>query len=165
MEEKTMKKLALVIMLSMLCIPSFAQYKDAQERLVDRQVEYHQFDTLLKYTTAELTDVAGIAPSEATSTGTVSVYYLPDTFKYPILLRIQNIDADDLRYVPYVTGAAGVTLPTATAAVLVNKDGLITDSIEYPWEKIFYTAPALTFNSASGPSSVVFEVWGRSGDQ
>jgi hypothetical protein len=160
-----MKRLLLVVLLVTLCIPSFAQYKDKDERLVDKGVAYHQFDTLLKYTTAELTDVAGITPSD-TATNTVGVAYLPTTVTYPILLRIQNIDADDLRYVSYaIVGTAGVTLPTATAAVLVNKDGLICDSIEYPWEKIFYTAPTLTFSSASGPSSVVFEVWGRSGDQ
>lgn len=161
-----MKKLALVFVLSMLCMPSFAQYKDAQERLVDKQIEYNCFDTLLKRTAVDVTALSAVTPSDTTATSAAAVAYLPTTYKLPILLRVQNLDADDILYTTYATiGTAGVTLPTAASPVLVNKDGQISDSGEFPYEKIFYTAPTQVFAAASNTSSIVVEVWGRSGDQ
>jgi len=164
-----MKKLALMLLivtLSLLCAPSFAQNKDVQERLVDKQIEYNCFDTLLKRTEVNVTALSAVTPSDTTATGAAAVAYLPDSYRLPILLRVQNLSADDILYETYATvGTAGVTLPTASSPILVNKDGQISDSGEFPFEKIFYTAPTQVFSAASNTSSLVIEVWGRSGDQ
>lgn len=164
-----MKKLALMLLivtLSLLCAPSFAQNKDVQERLVDKQIEYNCFDTLLKRTEVDVTALSAVTPSDTTATGAAAVAYLPDSYRLPILLRVQNLSADDILYETYATvGTAGVTLPTSASPILVNKDGQISDSGEFPFEKIFYTAPTQVFAAASNTSSLVIEVWGRSGDQ
>ena len=123
------------------------------------------FSNLLKRTECTLSTTTAIAPSDNTATSTISFYYLPDSYELPILVKIQNLGADNLQYVEYATvGIAGVTLPTASSAKLLATTGaLCTGGLAS--EKVYYHAPTDLYRSASGSQDCVFEVWGIKGDE
>jgi hypothetical protein len=154
--------LLVLALVAFAATPNYAA--DPAVRQAGLPAQAHTFDQLLKQTAVAVSTTAGITALDAVSTGTVAVYMLPDTIEYPVKLRIQNHGAESLVYVPYVTGATGVTLPTATSGVLLNGAGAIVKS-GLAFEGIFYRQPGFTVSSASGSQNIVVEVWGRKGTE
>lgn len=157
--------LFLVVAIAVMAItPVFAVDPAVRQAGLAHQAQ--TFSELLKRTEVDVTALSAVTPSDVTATGAAVVSYLPTTYELPILLRVQNLSADDIRYETYATvGTAGVTLPTASSPILTNKDGQITDSGEFPYEQVFYHTPTQVFAAASNTSSLVIEVWGRKGTE
>jgi len=158
------KVLFLSLLLALLVAPTYAVEPAVRKAGLENQAI--TFSELLKRTEVDVTALSAVTPSDITATSAAAVSYLPTTYELPILLRVQNLDADDIRYETYATvGTAGVTLPTAASPILTNKDGQICDSNEFPYEQIFYHIPTQVFAAASNTSSIVIEVWGRKGTE
>ena len=158
------KVLFLSLLLALLVAPTYAVEPAVRKAGLENQAI--TFSELLKRTEVDVTALSAVTPSDITATSAAAVSYLPTTYELPILLRVQNLDADDIRYETYATvGTAGVTLPTAASPILTNKDGQVCDSNEFPYEQIFYHIPTQVFAAASNTSSIVIEVWGRKGTE
>jgi len=161
---KLCAKFLIVLLLVAFAAPSFAIEPAVRNAGLVHQAQ--TFSELLKRTEVDVTALSAVTPSDVTATSAAAVSYLPTTYELPILLRVQNLDADDILYETYATvGTAGVTLPTASSPILTNKDGQITDSGEFPYEQVFYHTPTQVFAAASNTSSLVIEVWGRKGTE
>ena len=145
-----------------LLLVAFATPSFAIEPAVRNAGLVHQtatFDNLLKQTVVTLDTSHAITATDNISTGTESVYFLPNSVKYPIKLRIQNHGTASVTYVPYVsTVAAGITLPTATSSHLMTPAGAAVVSGAV-YEAVFYREPNLSIG-ASGNQEVIIEVWG-----
>lgn len=154
---KLCAKFLIVFLLVAFAAPSFAI-----EPAVRNAGLVHQsatFDNLLKQTVVTLDASHAITAADNVSTGTEAVYFLPNSVKYPIKLRVQNHGTASITYVPYVsTVAAGITLPTATASHLLTPSGNpVVSGAAY--EGVFYRAPNISIG-ASGDQEVIIEVWG-----
>lgn len=151
----------LVLACTVLTVPPVIA-ADPAVRVAGLPHQAETFSKLLRLTEATVTETAAITPSDKIATGTLSTaYYLPDSVEYPILLRVQNLGSDEIRYSEYETvGTAGVTLPTASSPQLLATTGALCKS-GLAFEKVFYHSPTLVFSSASGSQDIVVEVWGR----
>ena len=147
-----------VLLVTLITVPSFAI--EPKVRQASLELQAASFDTLLKQTVVTLDTAAAITADDIVSTGTEAVYMLPDSFEYPIKLRIQNHGSASLTYVPYVTSdASGITLPTATSSHLMSLQGEAVVSGKI-FEGVFFQKPDISIG-ASGNQEVIIEVWGR----
>jgi hypothetical protein len=138
-------------------------YQEPAERLVERNIEYATFDKLEKQTIYNAVTTAGITPLDNVATSTAASYYLPNSFNYPIKLRVQSHGNGTISYTNYALNTGTLVLPnvTATAPCLLDPFGAKVQSGK-AYEQIFYSNPGLTFASASGTQAIIIEVWSRS---
>ena len=154
-----MKKLTIIAILSMLLVSnlSFAQYQEKDERLVERSIEYEQFDNLYSVDTVTLSTTESINFLGSTATGSTAIE-VPNNRPYK--LRIQNHNVGSLTYTIFDADETGVTQPTATSSHLLTPQGEPVVSNK-AWEKIFYSAPNISIG-ASESTEVQIEIWTRS---
>ena len=117
------------------------------------------FDHIEKITTVSLTATTVMTPSDIVSTNTAAVYYLPDSFNYPICLEIQNHGTASITYNEYsTTVATGIDVPTAGDPILLSDSDDQSININDKLTRlVFYQAPNYSFSTA-GTNSVTFTV-------
>ena len=160
-----MKKFLIVLMLMALSVPSFAEYADANERLMDRLadkiVAKESFDVLFS-TTAKTLDAAAAVNfkgmTAALATGSTAIA-IPTT--YPFKIKVQNLTANNVLMNNFAQDATSTTYPTAVnAAAITGPSGALAIS-GLTFEKVFYAAPQIQLGAAT-TTAVIIEIWTRS---
>jgi len=140
-----------VLLLVAFAAPSFAL--DPEVRKAGQQHKAQTFDHIEKVTMLQLSATSVLTPSDTTSTNTASVYYLPDTVRYPIELEIQNETSTAINYDIYsTTTASGVDVPGATDPILYDVNGAKCVSSKIA-KMVFYQEPNISFAAASAATA------------
>jgi len=123
---------------------------------------------LLKSTYCSLDTTTVVCPTDATSTGTHSAYYLPDNVNPPYLIRIQNKNDNPLYYAPYSLNATlvSVILPTSATSPVFIRDfpyNGATDTVYLDdgeaWEKFVYNEPNFVIGGGGSACTFTVEIW------
>lgn len=154
-----MKRFTAIVLALMLLVSAsaFAQYQERDERLVERGIEYGEFDSLYSVNTVTLNTTASVNFVGSTATGSTAIS-VPTSVPYK--LRLQNHNVGSITYTLFAADATGVTQPTATSSHLLSPQGEAVVSGK-AWEKIFYSTPNISIG-ASGATEVQLEIWTRS---
>ena len=152
----------ILLLVTLISTSAYALDPKVRNAMLENQAK--SFDHVEKLTTVSVTATTVVTPTDAVSTNTAAVYYLPDDFNYPISLEIQNHSAASLSYNIYSTAVGtGVDVPDANDAVLLDDNGAVCAS-EKSKTILFYQAPNLSFAS-TGTASVTFIVRSIKGEE
>lgn len=141
------KFFSLLLIVALFSTSAFAA--DPQVRRAGLPTQAQTFDKIEKISMLQIGPTAVITPTDAVSTNTASVYYLPDTVNYPIELEIQNETATAINYEIYsTTAASGVDVPISTDPILYDVNGAKCVSSKVA-KMVFYQEPNISFAAAS----------------
>ena len=145
------KFLVVLLLATLVAAPSFAL--DPEVRKAGLQTQAKTFDKIEKVTMLQLSATSVLTPTDIVSTNTASVYFLPDTVRYPIELEIQNETATAINYDIYsTTAASGVNVPVSTDPILYDVNGAKCVSSKVA-KMVFYQEPNICFSAASAATA------------